>query len=145
MLTIMILGITGKEYRSWILLLSSKSFCCNSCLVFILYVGLSHIFTPSILVWLIQGHTHTLFTNSGRNIWTTCWSTPVPFVLRDNQPLCNRWGQTQPAPFPELHWLISLAHLLWVFFRGRGLLVSHIFLLKMFWSQEPKFLWREQR
>lgn len=38
-----------------------------SCLVFILYVRLSHIFTPPMLVWLIQGDTWAL----------TCGSAPA--------------------------------------------------------------------
>lgn len=41
----------------------------------ILYVGLSHIHSSYILVWLAQGDIHTLLISSGKNIYTTSWST----------------------------------------------------------------------
>lgn len=63
-----------------------------SYLVFIPCLSLNHKFTPSMLVWLPLGNIHALSMNSGRNIYSTSWSTqlligvqghaPVPFVMK---------------------------------------------------------------
>jgi len=74
MLTITKLGIPSR----WegIHGLKAARVCCSlriavvGCLVFMIYIGLSHVFAALMLVWLTQGDGHT-FNELRRNIYTT--------------------------------------------------------------------------
>lgn len=111
-----------------------------SCLVFMLYVGLSQVFAFPILVCLTQGDIHSLLMNSGTNTYTTSWSTQL-LIAKTKATLYVEIkvsffatvvvSLTLHYTLSELHGYIALAIALWVFFHFRGLFVSHI---EAFWA-----------
>ena len=107
-----------------------NSFVC--CLVFVLCVRLSHVFIPSCpscagLANSGKHSHHQLIHSTADSCLFKAKATlqPSPLCWDKVCFLCNSGGQSQPALFPELHDHITLAHLPWVSFHFRGLLVSH--------------------
>ena len=81
MLAVMTLGVL--RCQEGIRGLKPAQACCSSqnsfasCSVLILYIGLSQVYTPPMLIWLTQIDIHTLLMNSGRKMYTTTWSTQL--------------------------------------------------------------------
>lgn len=81
MLTVTTLGVL--RCQEGICGLKPAQACCSpqnsfaNCSVLALYIGLSQVYTPPMLVWLIQRDSHTLLMKSRRNTHTTSWSTQL--------------------------------------------------------------------